>query len=72
MKARRETELSTHVQAEVPVIPEWRAELVSVAGMVGVDTAAFVGVLAAAGLAIGLALQGSLGDRKSTRLNSSH
>jgi len=36
--------------------------LISVAGMVGVDTAAFVGVLAAAGLAIGLALQGSLGN----------
>lgn len=36
--------------------------LISVAGMVGVNTAAFVGVLAAGGLAIGLALQGSLGN----------
>ncbi|MBK8627838.1 MAG: mechanosensitive ion channel [Saprospiraceae bacterium] len=36
--------------------------LISVAGMVGVNTAAFVGVLAAAGLAVGLALQGSLGN----------
>ncbi|MBK9733517.1 MAG: mechanosensitive ion channel [Saprospiraceae bacterium] len=36
--------------------------IVSVAGMVGINTAAFVGVLAAAGLAIGLALQGSLGN----------
>jgi small conductance mechanosensitive channel len=35
---------------------------ISVAGMVGVNTAAFVGVLAAAGLAVGLALQGSLGN----------
>ena len=34
----------------------------SVAGMVGINTAAFVGMLAAAGLAIGLALQGSLGN----------
>lgn len=36
--------------------------MISVAGMVGVNTAAFVGVLAAGGLAIGLALQGSLGN----------
>lgn len=36
--------------------------LISVAGMVGVNTAAFVGVLAAGGLAVGLALQGSLGN----------
>ena len=36
--------------------------VVSVAGMVGVNTAAFVGVLAAGGLAVGLALQGSLGN----------
>jgi small conductance mechanosensitive channel len=36
--------------------------VISVAGMVGVNTAAFVGVLAAGGLAIGLALQGSLGN----------
>jgi small conductance mechanosensitive channel len=35
---------------------------ISVAGMVGVNTAAFVGVLAAAGLAVGLALQGSLSN----------
>lgn len=35
---------------------------ISVAGMVGVNTAAFVGVLAAGGLAVGLALQGSLGN----------
>jgi small conductance mechanosensitive channel len=36
--------------------------IISVAGMVGVNTAAFVGILAAAGLAVGLALQGSLGN----------
>jgi small conductance mechanosensitive channel len=36
--------------------------LISVAGMIGVNTAAFVGILAAAGLAVGLALQGSLGN----------
>ncbi|MCB9309837.1 MAG: mechanosensitive ion channel family protein [Lewinellaceae bacterium] len=36
--------------------------ILSVAGMVGINTAAFVGMLAAAGLAIGLALQGSLGN----------
>jgi len=36
--------------------------VISVAGMVGVNTAAFVGVLAAGGLAVGLALQGSLGN----------
>ena len=35
---------------------------ISVAGMVGVNTAAFVGILAAGGLAIGLALQGSLAN----------
>lgn len=35
---------------------------ISVAGMIGVNTAAFVGVLAAGGLAVGLALQGSLGN----------
>ncbi len=34
----------------------------SVAGMVGIDTASFVAVLAAAGFAIGLALQGSLAN----------
>jgi small conductance mechanosensitive channel len=36
--------------------------IISVAGMVGVNTAAFVGLLAAGGLAVGLALQGSLGN----------
>ncbi len=36
--------------------------LVSVASMVGIATASFVAVLGAAGLAIGLALQGSLGN----------
>lgn len=36
--------------------------IISVAGMVGVNTAAFVGVLAAASLAVGFALQGSLGN----------
>lgn len=34
----------------------------SVAGMVGIETTSFVAVLAAAGFAIGLALQGSLGN----------
>ena len=34
----------------------------SVAGIVGIETASFVAVLAAAGFAIGLALQGSLGN----------
>ncbi|MEM9998734.1 MAG: mechanosensitive ion channel family protein [Bacteroidota bacterium] len=36
--------------------------LIIVAGVVGVDTAALVGVLAAAGFAVGLALQGSLSN----------
>ena len=36
--------------------------LFSVAGMVGINTASFVAVLAAAGFAVGLALQGSLGN----------
>jgi small conductance mechanosensitive channel len=36
--------------------------LVSVASMVGIATASFVAVLGAAGLAVGLALQGSLGN----------
>ena len=36
--------------------------LVSVASMVGVSTASFVAAIGAAGLAIGLALQGSLGN----------
>lgn len=36
--------------------------LISVAGMVGVETTSFVAVLGAAGLAIGLALQGSLSN----------
>lgn len=36
--------------------------LISVAGMVGVETTSFIAVLGAAGLAIGLALQGSLGN----------
>lgn len=35
---------------------------ISAASMIGINTTAFVGVLAAAGLAIGLALQGSLGN----------
>ena len=35
--------------------------LISVAGMVGIETTAFVGLLAAGGLAIGMALQGTLG-----------
>ncbi|MEM8610351.1 MAG: mechanosensitive ion channel [Myxococcota bacterium] len=36
--------------------------LLMVAGIVGIDTAALVGVLAAAGFAVGLALQGSLSN----------
>ncbi len=36
--------------------------IISVIGMVGVETSSFVAVLAAAGFAIGLALQGSLGN----------
>ncbi|MEM6783430.1 MAG: mechanosensitive ion channel family protein [Bacteroidota bacterium] len=36
--------------------------LLMVAGVVGIDTAALVGVLAAAGFAVGLALQGSLSN----------
>lgn len=36
--------------------------LFSVAGIVGIETASFVAVLAAAGFAVGLALQGSLGN----------
>lgn len=36
--------------------------LISVAGMVGVETTSFIAVLGAAGLAIGLALQGSLAN----------
>jgi len=36
--------------------------IISVASMFGVDTAAFVGVLAAMAFAVGLALQGSLGN----------
>ena len=35
--------------------------LVSVAGMFGIETTSFVTILGAAGLAVGLALQGSLG-----------
>ncbi|TAE49968.1 MAG: mechanosensitive ion channel family protein [Bacteroidetes bacterium] len=35
--------------------------LVSVAGMIGIETTSFAALIAAAGLAIGLALQGSLG-----------
>jgi len=36
--------------------------LISVAGMIGIQTTSFIAVLGAAGLAIGLALQGSLGN----------
>lgn len=36
--------------------------LLSVAGIVGIDTAAFIGVLAAASFAVGMALQGSLSN----------
>lgn len=36
--------------------------LFSVAGMVGIETTSFIAVLAAAGFAIGMALQGSLGN----------
>lgn len=36
--------------------------LISVAGMVGIETTSFIAVLGAAGLAIGLALQGSLAN----------
>ncbi len=36
--------------------------LLAVAGIVGIETASFVAVLAAAGFAVGLALQGSLGN----------
>ena len=36
--------------------------LFSIAGIVGIETASFVAVLAAAGFAVGLALQGSLGN----------
>ena len=36
--------------------------LISVAGMVGIETTSFIAVLGAAGLAVGLALQGSLAN----------
>ncbi|WP_156508856.1 mechanosensitive ion channel family protein, partial [Oleiphilus sp. HI0132] len=36
--------------------------LISVASMVGIETTSFVAVLGAAGLAVGLALQGSLAN----------
>lgn len=36
--------------------------LFSIAGIIGIETASFVAVLAAAGFAVGLALQGSLGN----------
>lgn len=36
--------------------------LISVAGMIGIQTASFIAIFAAAGLAIGLALQGSLAN----------
>lgn len=36
--------------------------LLSVAGMIGIETTSFIAVLAAAGLAVGLALQGSLAN----------
>ena len=36
--------------------------LISVASMIGIATTSFVAVLGAAGLAVGLALQGSLGN----------
>lgn len=36
--------------------------LISVAGMVGIQTTSFVAILGAAGLAVGLALQGTLGN----------
>ncbi len=36
--------------------------VISVAGMVGIETTSFVAVLGAAGLAVGMALQGSLGN----------
>ncbi|HAW23686.1 MAG TPA: mechanosensitive ion channel protein MscS, partial [Pseudomonas sp.] len=36
--------------------------LISVASMIGVETTSFIAVIGAAGLAIGLALQGSLGN----------
>lgn len=36
--------------------------LISVAGMIGIQTTSFIAVLGAAGLAVGLALQGSLGN----------
>lgn len=36
--------------------------VVSVAGMIGVETASFIALIGAAGLAVGLALQGSLGN----------
>ena len=36
--------------------------LISVAAMIGIETTSFIAVLGAAGLAIGLALQGSLGN----------
>src|SRR5699024_12343475 len=36
--------------------------IISVAGMVGIETTSFIAILGAAGLAIGLALQGSLAN----------
>jgi small conductance mechanosensitive channel len=36
--------------------------LLSIAGIIGIETSSFVAVLGAAGLAIGLALQGSLAN----------
>ena len=46
--------------------PSWklsvRVRLISVASMIGIETTSFIAILGAAGLAIGLALQGSLGN----------
>lgn len=40
----------------------WAMLIIAVAGMVGIETTSFIAVLGAAGLAVGLALQGSLGN----------
>ena len=40
----------------------WAMLIIAVAGMVGIETTSFIAVLGAAGLAVGLALQGSLAN----------
>ncbi len=73
-KAAQKSNLDLALQGFLTNLLGWLLKVILfivVAGMVGVETTSFIAILGAAGLAIGLALQGNIGKfcRRSLGLN---